>query len=165
MTKIARLVARGAHASLWVPRKAAHRSSLPSRLKLRGCGFSETLSGFPSGNHRTSCPKEEPPEGREKVKRSVLLSLPMALLASRCPSRPLDIGTATCTPHSGITLGARPPYHLSPLSACPEEPAPLFSSLETRDTPSGTAEDTQVLQPGTQRHSRTWGHTRAQAGT
>lgn len=73
------------------------------------------------------------------------------------PAVPQDGWTLALPPalHSGITLGARPPYHLSSLSVCPEEPAPLFSSLETRDTPSGTAEDTQVLatrDPETQPH-------------
>lgn len=94
------------------------------------------------------------------------MSLPTAHLAPSCPSRRLDVGTATCTLHTGSTLGAMPPYHLSPLSACPEEPAQaVWPSRHQGHSLRYSPRTHKCPQPGTQRHCYTWGHTRAQPGT
>lgn len=79
------------------------------------------------------------------------MSLPAAHLASSwasgppsCHSRQLDVGTATCTPHTGSTLGAMPPYHLARISAGPRESAPAVRPSRHWGHSLRYTEDTQA---------------------
>lgn len=102
---------------------------------------------------------------RKERRQEEDVSLPAAHLAPSYPSGPvschsrrLDVGTATCTPHTGSSLGALPP--VTPLDSVPalENQLWLSGPLGTRDTPSGAAEDTQA--PATRSPE-----TRPQSGT
>lgn len=111
----------------------ALRSPLQSRLKLGCCLHrSWSLSGFPGEREtRTSCPKEEPPEGRRKAQGRMCpavpsrcpLGLQLSLWASVLPVKTAGRWHRHLHAAHGSTVGAMPPYHLSPLSACLGEPA------------------------------------------